>query len=184
MRTRSVWTFGSSALLVLALMPGPTAAASAHEIYRCRDAQGRIAYQDHPCARAMEQTRIEPAAPPPLRPSPAYATASSTPARRTRVARPPTRASERVSWECRADNGEVFYRHSGCPGSVRTDSARRGARNGGAAGSVRVSATRKPRSEVCRALAAAGSIGRSGRERDERVSTYDRNAGRDPCRHF
>jgi len=37
---------------------------------------------------------------------------------------------------------------------------------------------------VCRRLARAGSIGRAGHERDEIVSTYDRNLGRDPCRRY
>jgi hypothetical protein len=47
---------------------------------------------------------------------------------------------------------------------------------------VSVTAIALPRDEACRRMAAAGSIGRAGREHDERVSTYDRNAGRDPCR--
>jgi hypothetical protein len=41
-----------------------------------------------------------------------------------------------------------------------------------------------PRGEVCRRIAAAGSIGRAGHARDESVSTYDRNLGRDPCRYY
>ena len=41
-----------------------------------------------------------------------------------------------------------------------------------------------PRGEACRRMAAAGSIGRAGHARDESVSTYDRNLGRDPCRYY
>jgi hypothetical protein len=90
-----------------------------------------------------------------------------------------------VSYECRADNGEVFYRHGACPRTIATAGA--ASRHGARAGEARtaaVTAVPLPRGEACRRIAAAGSIGRAGRARDERVSTYERNAGRDPCRRF
>ncbi|RYD14485.1 MAG: hypothetical protein EOP90_12635 [Lysobacteraceae bacterium] len=87
------------------------------------------------------------------------------------------------SFECRATNGEVFYRHARCPGSIPAGaSARRPSR--GAAGSVGVRATPVPRREACRRIEAGARSGRAGRERDETVTTYERNLGRDPCRRF
>ena len=93
---------------------------------------------------------------------------------------------EIVSYECRAANGEVFYRHGSCPHQITADGAGTASRkrSGGGSSSVSVTAEALPRGEVCRRMAAAGSIGRAGHERDENVSTYDRNLGRDPCRYF
>ena len=168
---------GCAALLLLA---GFANQAMAQVVYRCQDAEGRIAYQDRACPDARRSSLVEIAPPPAASASPEYG--SIAPARADRRT-PSSRASARtdaVSFECRADNGEVFYRHTGCPGSIRTDAAP--TRNGKAAASARVSAVRVPRRDACRRLAASGSIGRAGHARDERVSTYDRNAGRDPCR--
>jgi hypothetical protein len=98
-----------------------------------------------------------------------------------------------VSYECRTGDGEVFYKHSGCPKSIRVAAAHERGRHGAAGRGARargsgmrsmaVSARPLARSEVCKRLAGAGSIGRAGREHDDIVSTYDRNVGRDPCRH-
>lgn len=175
------------ALLLLLLLAAHR--ADAESVYKCRDASGRLAYQDHACANAQQETRVDIAPAPPVSASPEYGVARS-------VRMPPPRASTRkasrrggagtrevVSFECRASNGEVFYRHSGCPKSIRTGAAAlgRGSKQGTAP--VAVSAAPLPRSEACRRLA-AGGFGRAGHERDEQVSTYDRNAGRDPCRRF
>ena len=88
-----------------------------------------------------------------------------------------------MSWECRGADGALFYRHASCPKSIAGGRSPMAARKGGAK-PVAVSATPLPRAEACRGLARAGSIGRSGHEHDETVSTYDKNAGRDPCRHY
>jgi hypothetical protein len=172
--------------MALSLLAGVAPPASAQSIHKCTDVEGRIAYQDHACNGAQRASVVEIASAPSGAASPEYAIG-------TRSARTASRASPRrsgkraevMSFECRADNGEVFYRHSGCPGSIRVDSAGgRAARRGDAPESARVSATRVPRAQACRRLAAAGSIGRAGHARDEQVSTYERNAGRDPCRRF
>ncbi|MGH8172496.1 MAG: hypothetical protein ACREPX_05075 [Rhodanobacteraceae bacterium] len=93
-----------------------------------------------------------------------------------------------VSYECRAANGELFYRHGACPKQISAKSSATGAsaRTRGASDtqSYSVSAQALPRGEVCRQIARAGSIGRGGHERDENVSTYERNLGRDPCRRY
>ncbi|MFI4970791.1 MAG: DUF4124 domain-containing protein [Lysobacterales bacterium] len=174
-----------SLLLGLALAHG----VHAQTIYKCRDGSGHIAYQDRACAAAQQETRVEIAPPPPAVPSPDYGVASerrlpSARAARSQARHGGTHRTEALSYECRAEDGEVFYRHSGCPRSIATDAV--GGRGHGRStrgkGSVSVSAVSLTRAEACRRLAAAGSIGRAGREHDDRVSTYERNAGRDPCR--
>lgn len=158
------------------------AAAKAESVYRCRDASGSIAYQDGPCADAQRQIRVELIPAPPAAPSPDYGVAHPTPpTRASRASRRGRPGAEPSSYECRAANGEVFYRHSACPRSIPASDPG-GRRRSGEASSAAVTATPLTRREACRRLAAAGSIGRSGRDRDERVTTYERNAGRDPCR--
>lgn len=165
---------------LLLLVAAPVRAES---IYRCHHADGSLAYQDRPCADAQRQTRVELVPAPPPAASPGYGTGKTRSATAPRNRRAATRGTDRAeapSYECRAANGEVFYRHSTCPASIaETDPGRQ---RRGAGASVAVSGVALTRKEACRRLAAAGSIGRRGRERDERVSTYERNAGRDPCR--
>lgn len=181
---RFVRCFGACALFA------SLASASAASVYKCRDAQGHIAYQDRACAATQQQAEIElmPAPPPPLASAqPEHRRGSGGDAghpRRTRAARRGSaREREVMSWECRTADGALFYRHASCPKSIADPRSSAGSRKGGAK-PVAVSATPVPRVEVCRRLARAGSIGRSGHEYDETVSTYDRNAGRDPCRRY
>lgn len=161
------------------------ASAQAGSVYRCRGTDGRVAYQDRPCTGAQQQTRIELATPPAPAASPDYGvTAAARPKSSSRGLRASGRAGARgesSSYECRGANGEVFYRHWACPKSIPAPGAG-GRRRSGEASSVAVTAAPLTRAEACRRLAAAGSIGRRGRDRDERVTTYERNAGRDPCR--
>lgn len=163
-------------LFVIGLLYGVAPCARAASAYRCHGPDGVVAYQDRPCEAAQRETRVELAPEPPPAPSPDYGVA---PARRAAVKHAPSRSPARrqaPSHECRSDDGEVFYRHGACPKSIRAGKA------GGAAAGVAVSAVELSRAEACRRIAAAGSVGRRGRDRDERVSTYERNAGRDPCR--
>jgi hypothetical protein len=184
---RFVHSLGVYALLA------SVASASAASVYKCRDAQGRVAYQDRACAATQQQSEIElmPAPPPrPLAPAPAQSEhrhASAGDAERSHKARAMRRGNARerevTSWECRGADGTLFYRHASCPKSIAGARSSAGPRKGGAK-PVAVSATPLPRAEACRRLARAGSIGRSGHEHDETVSTYDKNAGRDPCRRY
>jgi hypothetical protein len=161
--------------------------AHAESVYKCRAADGVVAYQDHACARNAAESSIEIAPPPPVAPSPDYGRDAHESRRSPRAAASSRAAThdrrEAVSYECRAANGELFYRHGGCPGRITADagSGKRG--RGGASSTYAVTSEALPRGEVCRRIAAAGSIGRAGRARDESISTYDRNLGRDPCRY-
>jgi hypothetical protein len=184
---RWIGSGGLRAACMLLLILGAAHRGQAESVYKCRNARGDIAYQDHACTNLQQETRIEIAKAPPPAAMPVHSVAARARSNaRGDIARPSSRHRrsgnrEVLSYECRASNGDVFYRHAGCPKSIKTDGIVRGSQRGGS--SATVSAAPLTRSEACRRLASAGSIGRSGHERDEQVSTYDRNAGRDPCRH-
>ena len=161
--------------------------AHAASVYKCRNADGAIAFQDHACAAGAVESEVEIAPPPPVAPSPDYGREMRDPRRSVRAASSHATTHERretVSYECRAANGELFYRHGACPGRITTDSGSGKHGRGGASSTFAVTSEALPRGEVCRRIAAAGSIGRAGHVRDESVSTYDRNLGRDPCRYY
>lgn len=167
-------------LRLLVVLPPLVAPAKAGPVYECRDGGVVVAWQDRPCAASQHQAAVAIAPSPPPAPSPSYGTAAagagkSAPDRRSSGRGGPVPAEAR-SWECRAANGEVFYRHGSCPKSLERDGAGRGA----GPARVAVAATPLPRAEACRRMAA--ERGRSGRGRDERAPTYERNLGRDPCR--
>lgn len=182
------------ALLVYALPAGAHAAS----VYRCVDAQGHVAYQDKSCSARAQQREI-PLHPQPLIGAPgerAVPPESAVRVRSTKGARKSpthaTRARPETSWECRAADGEVFYRHTRCPSSVPGDgvvrskyaekmSTRRARTAHNAWSSVPVHGTKVTRAEACRRIQAAGAAGRDGHQRDANVSTYDRLMGRDPC---
>lgn len=179
--------------MMLWAFSGAGRTAHAESVYKCRGADGLVAFQDHACAKTEVESQIEILPAPPPMPSPEYSVGSRT----DRGARVGTRAggsrqtgskarTEVVSYECRAANGELFYRHGACPKQITAKSSggtsRR--RSGADLQPFAVSAQPLSRTEVCQRLRSAGSIGRAGRERDENVSTYDRNLGRDPCRRF
>lgn len=191
-------------LLVLALA-GFAAPVSAATVYKCTDNEGYIAYQNTFCT-TQQQSRVMQFAPPP-KPGPAApvtenragkgkargqaaggrgrAAARSSRPRGQRAAAavvPP----ENQSWECRLGNGEVFYQHAPCPAGAyashsESHSPTRGRRRG-ADRLTPVSSKPISRAEACRRIHAPSASSRAGHERDEDVSTYERNLGRDPCR--
>jgi hypothetical protein len=164
---------GAGTRILLLVLLAAASGAGAASVWRCESADGGVAFQDAPCRADASATQVQLAPLPPPAASPEY----RLPARAATHARVPARRAPAapLSWRCEAANGEVFYRHARCPATIRT--AAPGGR--GASASVRVSATPLPRSEACRLMRRA----RPGHERDERVSTYERNAGRDACRH-
>jgi hypothetical protein len=178
------------------------AGAHAASVYRCVDAHGRVAFQDVPCAAHARQDKLDVQPLPTIGDRAETATAShrKTAARehhesssaRSRRASRRALAKDETSWECRADDGEVFYRHTRCPGSVPGDgtvrsgyaeklSSSRTRSRQGAWGRVPVHGKKITRAEACRRIHSAGAAGRDGHARDETVSTYDHLMGRDPC---
>jgi uncharacterized protein DUF4124 len=162
-------------------------AAHAESVYRCRGADGATAFQDRPCADARAQSLVEIAPAPPVQPSPDYGFADARASRVGRSSPPRTSARaprEVVSFACHAADGETFYRHRACPKQIAIAGSGARGRSGKSPQSVGVTAEAMPRADVCRELTRGGSIGRAGHERDESISSYDRNLGRDPCRRL
>ncbi|MCQ4166514.1 DUF4124 domain-containing protein [Tahibacter harae] len=195
-------------LLVTALVlafAGLAAPVTAATVYKCTDGEGNIAYQNTFCA-THENARVMRFAPAPKPGSAAPVAESRTGKSKARGkpagnrGRAASRASrsrgqrataaaapaEDQSWECRLGNGEVFYQHAPCPGGAyashdETHSATRGRRKSGLQ-LTPVSSKPISRAEACRRIHAPSASSRPGHERDEDVSTYERNLGRDPCR--
>jgi hypothetical protein len=182
-RRRAAVFASIAAMLLLSVFAKPLHAES---VYKCRGADGAIAFQDRPCAASQAQSLVEIASPPPAAPSPDYGIASRAERHdgaRDRTPRAVRENREAISYECRAADGELFYRHGRCPAKIPASGSSRGRAKGASAGYA-VTAQPIERAEACRRIERAGSIGRSGHEHDERVSTYDRNLGRDPCRYL
>lgn len=173
-----------------------SAGAHAATVYQCQDAAGHAAFQDTPCVGSAHQTRENVVGQPLIDPSAPHAL--------TMDAHPPRAAARRVTrtvrqhekpamaWECRAADGEVFYRHTRCPGSVPGDGVVRDRYNAAttrpssrrrrtAWSPVRVHGVKVTRAEACAAINGVAAGGRDGHERDANVSVYAHLMGRDPC---
>lgn len=174
------------------------AGAHAASIYKCVATNGRVAFRDTPCATHARQTKMSLAGLPLIDPG----TPRHRPSRRPRTSSKRSRAPHRrarahrhsapTSWECRAADGEVFYRHTRCPGSVPGDGvvrtryaetlrASHSRKRRNAWSRVPVHGVKIPRSEACRRIHSAGAALRDGHRRDAHVSTYDRLMGRGAC---
>ncbi|HET6546049.1 MAG TPA: DUF4124 domain-containing protein [Rhodanobacteraceae bacterium] len=183
-------------MLMATLMSVCATSAAAAPVFECTDGHGLIAFQDRACAPQLHQKRIAIAPAPTVvaptgrsRPAGPGATAASprraVPARSGQ--RRNSRRSEPVSYECRVSNGEVFYRHSPCPKTVSaSSSATRSAHQRGRSrvAPMRVVSHPVSRTQACRQINARTVSDREGHARDEQVSTYERNLGRDPCRRY
>jgi hypothetical protein len=180
------WHEWLTGLLLLGLIGG----VRAESVYKCVDAHGAIAYQAQTCdASRQRQSVIDIAPPPPLAPAPHYVLArqDEQAARPLRGAR--EHAPREMAYECRVSDGRIFYRLGTCPHSLGADAgagskSKRGKGGGtrGAGAAVHVASRQIPREQACHEIHRAGAIGRDGHEFDERVSTYERDLGHDPCR--
>lgn len=153
------------ALLIVAMM-----SATAATVYRCDTDSGVVAYQDYACAAGQQQAIVKIRSAVAYAPSPHYAV-SKRGHRHHHASR--RRRKAIMSYECRGSDGEIFYRHSGCPHSITDPSNPRHR--------VTVSARRVPRDKACAQIHRAGAIGRRGHEHDQVVSTYEHDLGNDPC---
>ena len=179
--------------LLILLLLGMAGGVRAASVYKCTGGQGEVAYQSQPCAAGQPATAIEIDPAPAYAPSPHYALDHGETARASRTVTRSHSGERRegalVSYECRAADGQLFYRHGSCPHSIPAGHAHgtsasthgKGAGRGSNA-TVSVSAQRIAREDACREIQRAGAAGRAGHEHDEVVSTYEHNLGRDPCR--
>ena len=199
MQVGVTWPGVAGIALTAALLWGAASGAHAASVYRCVDAHGRIAFQDTPCATHARERKLD-LQPQPLIGAPGEHTArvaatkhSRGIVRRSKKPRRTARVKPATSWECRAADGEVFYLHTRCPGSIPGDgvvrwqdgddppSGKRSRHRRNARGAVPGHGKKINRGEACRRLQSAGAAGRDGHTHDETVSTYDHLMGRDPC---
>jgi hypothetical protein len=195
---------GAAALtstLFLILLAGVSTSAHAASVYKCVGMDGGITFRDTPCSVHARQTKLNIPGLPLMDPGAPTPSESTHSAHRSRAHPQRTRGNHRsslrkhktpMSWECRAADGEVFYRHKRCPSSVPGDGVVRtgyaqelsrlnGRKRRNAWSRVRVRGKRIPRAEACRLIRAASASARDGHLRDAQVSTYDHLMGRDPC---
>lgn len=151
---------------------------AAQSIFKCVDRDGRIAFQDKPCASDDREQQVVIAPPPPSAPIPDYSKPDRREDSRQQRGKPGARHPIVYSYECRTERGALFFRHEHCPGSIDRSGLIGGRRS---ASGEKVRGKRIPRIEACRGMR---SVGRDGREFDDLPSTYDRNLGRDPCRRY
>lgn len=151
-------------------------------VFRCTSTTGAVSYQDVPCARDESSVELK------LAPVPDYVPAVSVEAPNTeldREAEPrlpppaPLPPAEPRAWRCIADNGEVFYRHDGCPATLSIVVLNPYAQAFANTGLIYVDSVPIRRSEACAAITAGG---RFGAERDQRAAPYEKLTGRDLCR--
>ena len=113
-------------LLLMSLAAGVRAQAlfKVAPVYKCTNTHGDIAFQDGPCATTKSEAVVDIAPAPAYAASPAYAIErrpQSTATARSRGESSPSREHDSSSvrfYECRATDGQVFYRHSPCPHSI------------------------------------------------------------------
>jgi len=196
--------FQCALLLLLLIATG----VHAGPVFKCVDAQGTIAFQANPCAARAIQTEMDIGEQPLIDPgAPTFAGGRRSPDR-IRAAHPHvshmvrslSRHQQRpkpqpISWECRAADGEVFYRHARCPHSVAGDGEMRSGENTvvsrrgrgkrsrlpNAWDSLPVSARKVSRAQACKQINAVAAVERDGSARDESASVYEHDVGRDPC---
>lgn len=176
---------GMIVIPILVALLHPAGLALAAPVYRCLQGD-EVAYQDHPCAGSAVQHElrlVEPAAVVAPKTSVTTPRASSVPVRAARRgvrhAAPPVL----LSHECRSRDGALFYRHDRCPASIPASGPGGNRSRGLGNATVPVSGRTLPRRDACKRMRAS-SAGRQGSEHDERVGTYERNLGRDPCRRY
>jgi len=163
-------------LLAISLPLAPT------PVFRCTSATGDVSYQDMPCSRDEASVEIEMAPIPdyaPPRQSDQEAASGAARELTERPLLPPLQREEPRSWRCIADNGEVFYRHDGCPSTISIVMLDPYAQAYANAALVYVQSIPIRRSEACAAISASG---RFGSERDQRAAPYEKLTGRDLCR--
>ena len=174
---------------------------NAQTVFKCVDAHGNVSYQGKPCPLAATQTQMElsgenaklaapnAAAPKGTRAAAQTPADSSAPvppagsATAATAADSPSSNAAAESWQCTASDGEVFYRHDACPGTITTTITQVCGKRGcfDQTNIAQVSAKAIPREEACSQINARMVSDRAGHQHDQTVSTYEHDLGHDPC---
>ncbi|HWS27333.1 MAG TPA: DUF4124 domain-containing protein [Xanthomonadales bacterium] len=162
--------------LIAALM---LLSADATEVHRCVGSDGVPRYQDRPCASGESQQHLQLKAPLAAPPATTAAPAASSAVPIQAPQKDLDSAPEPQSWRCEVDNGEVFYRHDGCPEVISEPLWLNMPDRSGYSTYMQVRAQQVARNFACRQIDRGG---RFGAERDQRASPYEKLSGRDLCR--
>ena len=172
----AVW-FSTEFVVALVCLATHVSTANAATVYRCAGSDGVIAFQDHPCRIAGTQRVLDIVSNDPPVPEVARSTErTERPMLPRGMGAGRRRVVEPTSFECRTSTGMVFYRHTRCPASLVD-----GTDGNGRSRRVTVSSQGVERREACRRMRNGA---RNGNQLDEKVSTYERNLGRDTCRNY
>ncbi len=101
--------------LLLSCLLLPALPATAVEVFRCVDAQGRIAFQAQPCPAGSRQTLLHLGTPPPAQPVPALPRAAATPAPVAPPPSPPALPLPQLYACINASNGKHYLSRDGDP---------------------------------------------------------------------
>ena len=105
--------------LLILLLLGFAGGVRAASVHKCEDGHGAVAYQSQPCPAEQHATEIDLGPTPAYAPSPHYLLDAPLVEHAERGPRAERQSSvSSSSWECRAADGRVFYRHTSCPRSL------------------------------------------------------------------
>lgn len=180
----------------------PPAAPRSKDFPRCIDPMGQISFHQTACPPGTRQdgtvklqVSFEPPAPAPPSPAP-----KAKPVRPPRPAQPIGPNCTQLAFKCTSANGEVAYRHDACPRFITVTNSvpvLAGPVIGipGAISTQRqygytllqqsypVISERVCRDQACEVLNERRRKGQQNPSlKDQQFDTYERNAGRDPCR--
>lgn len=177
---------------LMALFGLSAASTVAGDIYKCVGSDGSLSYQARPCGQGQAESTVTIRNAPP--PPPVVAPAQPEPPAVSReqgldfMSRPRSSASPAAppndppakSYKCTAGNGFVFYRHDDCPSTIDIGKA---STSDGYGRPIRyvtnVVGEEITRAEACAQIYKVTASSRDGSHLDQRVSSYDKNLGRD-----
>ena len=176
------------------------ASTVAGDVYKCVGSDGSLSYQARPCGQGQAESTvtIRNAPPPPVAvPAQPELSAESRDRaldymNRLRSSAPPAAppkarpAPPVKSYKCTADNGFVFYQHDACPSTIDIG---KGLATDGFGRPMRyvtnVKGEEITRAEACVQIYKVTASSRDGSHLDQRVSSYDKNLGRDrDCKDY
>ena len=176
---------------LMALFGLYAASTVAGDVYKCVGSDGSLSYQARPCGQGQAESTVTIRnAPPVAAPAPAQPERSAESReqaldymnrlRSSASPAAPPKAPPAKSYKCTADNGFVFYQHDACPSTIdigkglATDDYGRPIRY-----VTNVKGEEITRAEACAQIYKVTASSRDGSHLDQRVSSYDKNLGRD-----
>lgn len=163
----------------------PAAAFGTQTIYTCKGPHGTPVFSDAPCGAKARVLVLHESGPPSVLPAATPPSSAGvvgngdTPI--PTVAAPPAPAIP-SAYRCETADGMVFYRHQHCPKAITVTRHRYvGGLDTPIQGYAPVEEHGISSEVACAAIRAVDASDRFGSDYDEHYTTYQRNAGDDPC---